>query len=80
MGIPFTIGMRDLAPDHLQRAYAWAINGCASVLLSIVSAQLALSLGFRSILIGAAIAYAMAYGCQHVIQWKKDLIQERLPQ
>ena len=71
MGIPFSIGLRDLASNHLQRTYAWSINGCASVLLSIVSAQLALSLGFGSILAGAAIAYALAYGCQRAMQSKQ---------
>jgi hypothetical protein len=75
MGIPFSIGLRDLAANHHQRTYAWSINGCASVLLSIASAQLALSLGLDSILAAAAIAYALAYGCQYGMPRKQILFR-----
>ena len=55
MGLPFTIGMRDLLSSATQRAYAWSANGCASVITAIVSAQIALIFGIFSIL-GCAIA------------------------
>ena len=55
MGLPFTIGMRDLLSSATQRAYAWSANGCAAVITSIVSAQIALIFGISSIL-GCAIA------------------------
>jgi MFS family permease len=55
MGLPFTIGMRDLLSTATQRAYAWSANGCASVITAIVSAQFALIFGISSIL-GCAIA------------------------
>jgi hypothetical protein len=55
MGLPFTIGMRDLLDTSMQRAYAWSLNGCASILTSIVSAQLAIIFGI-SLLLGCAIA------------------------
>ena len=55
MGLPFTLGMRDMLNSPTQRAYAWSVNGCASVLTSIVSAQLALVFGTPFIL-GCAIA------------------------
>lgn len=55
MGLPFTIGMRDLLFSATQRAYAWSANGCASVLTSIVSAQIALVFGI-SFIVGCAIA------------------------
>ena len=55
MGLPFPLGMRDMLNSPTQRAYAWSVNGCASVLTSIVSAQLALVFGISSIL-GCAIA------------------------
>ena len=55
MGLPFPLGMRDMLDSPTQRAYAWSVNGCASVLTSIVSAQLALVFGISSIL-GCAIA------------------------
>jgi len=55
MGLPFTIGMRDLLSSTTQRAYAWSANGCASVITAIVSAQIALIFGISTIL-GCAIA------------------------
>jgi hypothetical protein len=65
MGIPFSIGMRDLTVNPVQRTYAWSINGCASVLLSIVSAQIGISMGFTYIIVGAAAAYVLAYVCEY---------------
>ena len=55
MGLPFPLGMRDMLNSPTQRAYAWSVNGCASVLTSIVSVQLALVFGIPFIL-GCAIA------------------------
>lgn len=61
MGMPFPTGIAALearAPHFIP--WAWAINGCASVLSSILAAMLALSWGFWSVLLLAAIAYAGA--------------------
>ena len=55
MGLPFPIGMRDMLATSAQRAYAWSLNGCASILTSIVSVQLAIIFGI-SLLLGCAIA------------------------
>jgi hypothetical protein len=55
MGLPFPLGMRDILNSPTQRAYAWSVNGCASVLTSILSAQLALAFGI-SFILGCAIA------------------------
>ncbi|OLQ74059.1 hypothetical protein BIT28_19430 [Photobacterium proteolyticum] len=63
MGIPFTLGMRCLLTTPLQRAYAWAMNGCASVLTSIVAAGLALNFGFQSIMLCATVFYLLAVFC-----------------
>jgi hypothetical protein len=59
MGLPFTMGMRDMLSSAAQRAYAWSANGCASVLSSIVAAQMALAFGILFILFGAIAAYAI---------------------
>ena len=61
MGFPFPLGIRHLLglPDH--RAYAWTINGCASVLAAIASAQIALGLGIFAIMIFAIAAYFLAF-------------------
>ena len=66
MGLPFTIGMRDLLSSATQRAYAWSANGCASVITAIVSAQLALIFGIFSILGCAIVAYLIV-----IFSWRK---------
>jgi hypothetical protein len=55
MGLPFPIGMRNMLSTSTQRAYAWSLNGCASIIASIVSAQLAIMFGIL-FLLGCAIA------------------------
>jgi hypothetical protein len=65
MGIPFSIGIRLLLNTPLDRAYAWAANGCASVLTSIAAAQVAVSQGISTIIILAAGAYFLSLlGCK----------------
>jgi hypothetical protein len=59
MGIPFPGGIAlldRLAPDLIP--WAWGINGCLSVLASILSTMLAISFGFSWVLVGASLAYA----------------------
>ncbi|MFH1992737.1 MAG: hypothetical protein ABIK98_10120 [Pseudomonadota bacterium] len=60
-GLPFPLGMRYLFKSPGERAYAWAANGCASVLTSIACAQIALSLGIHTIIACAAAAYLLAF-------------------
>ncbi|UCD89598.1 MAG: hypothetical protein JSW04_14495 [Desulfobacterales bacterium] len=62
-GFPFPLGMRYLVDRPSHRAYAWAANGCASVLASVGSAQIALSLGITTIIACAAFAYLLACVC-----------------
>jgi predicted O-methyltransferase YrrM len=62
MGIPFPSGLawlRQQAPGLV--SWAWAVNGCASVLASILAAMLALSVGFSWVLAAAAVAYTGAW-------------------
>jgi hypothetical protein len=61
MGLPFPLGMRYVLSLPAQRAYAWTINGCASVLASVASAQIALGSGISSIMIFAISAYFLAF-------------------
>jgi hypothetical protein len=60
-GLPFPLGMRYLLNRPDQRASAWTANGCASVLTSIASAQIALSFGIPTIIFCAALAYLIAF-------------------
>ena len=61
VGLPFPLGMRYLLNLPAQRSYAWTANGCASVLISILSAQIALSMGIPMIILCAAAAYLLAF-------------------
>ena len=65
VGFPFPLGMRYLLNRPAQRAYAWTANGCASVLASVLSAQIALSLGIPIIILCAAAAYLLAFLISH---------------
>jgi hypothetical protein len=62
MGLPFPLGMRYLLDTPVQRAYAWSVNGCASVLSSILAAQVAMSWGIPQIAVLAVVAYLVALG------------------
>ena len=59
MGMPFPLGLarlRDLAPVTVP--WAWGVNGAASVIASVLAALLALSFGFRVVLLIGAACYA----------------------
>jgi hypothetical protein len=60
MGMPFPIGVRMHAGSGGSfLAWAWAVNGCASVLGSIVPMALALYSGFSSIYMLAGALYLL---------------------
>jgi hypothetical protein len=62
MGMPFPGGLawlQDRAPG--MTSWAWAINGCLSVLASVLAAMIALSAGFSWVLAAGAVAYAGAW-------------------
>jgi hypothetical protein len=61
MGMPFPFGLAWLeraAPGLLP--WAWGINGCASVVASVLAAMLALTSGFTIVLMAGAACYACA--------------------
>jgi hypothetical protein len=61
MGIPFPSGLgllAERAPSLIP--WAWAVNGCTSVLASILAAMISLSAGFSWVLAASALAYAGA--------------------
>jgi hypothetical protein len=64
MGLPFPLGMQFWLHSPVQRAYAWSVNGCASVLTSILSTQIAISYGIPVIMICAAFSYGVALLCR----------------
>ncbi|MEJ7584069.1 MAG: hypothetical protein WKF43_08265, partial [Acidimicrobiales bacterium] len=61
MGMAMPIGLRRLAALHPSSvAFAWGVNGVASVLGSVLAVALALSTGFRVATIAAALCYLVA--------------------
>lgn len=59
MGMPFPLLMRLLAPAPKARALSWTVNGCASVLASVLSAGIAMAAGVRALAILSAACYAV---------------------
>jgi hypothetical protein len=58
MGMPFPLGMRSLegaAADFVP--WAWAINGCASVVSAVLAVVLAMHFGFAAVILIAATLY-----------------------
>ncbi len=63
MGIPFPSGMQKLCHSFESSIpWAWAINGCASVLGAILATLLAVHFGFNFIVILALLMYGVALG------------------
>ncbi len=61
MGLPFPLAMRHILNSPVQRAYAWSVNGCASVLSSVIAAQISVSFGIPLIAVGAIFTYFLAF-------------------
>jgi hypothetical protein len=61
MGMPFPLGLgqlADYAPGLIP--WAWAINGCASVISAVLATLLAIHLGFATVIAAALAWYALA--------------------
>ena len=62
MGMPFPRGLAWLEGAGPWLApWAWAVNGCASVISGVIAAILALSYGFTAVLLAGAACYAGAW-------------------
>lgn len=61
MGMPFPLGLRKLSSSSENYVpWAWGINGCVSVISAVLATIIAVESGFLFVMIGAAIAYAIA--------------------
>ncbi len=68
MGMPFPLGLRQLGRTRADLlAWAWAINGCASVVATPLATLLALGAGLVAVLAAAAGCYVVAAVVAH--QW-----------
>jgi hypothetical protein len=62
LGVPFAHGLRVVNAYHpALTPWAWAINGCASVVGSIVTVIISMNFGFVAVLVVAAITYAVGF-------------------
>jgi hypothetical protein len=62
MGIPFPAGLKLLGEKNESLIpWAWAINGCLSVLAPLLTIMLAMVIGFKTVLWIGALAYMMAF-------------------
>jgi hypothetical protein len=61
MGMPFPLGLRQLGQSNAELLpWAWAINGCASVLAGPLATLVALSVGLPAVLLAASGCYVVA--------------------
>jgi len=62
MGIPFPTGLKILSEENKSLIpWAWAINGCFSVLAPILTIMLSMVIGFKMVLWLGALTYVMAF-------------------
>ena len=62
MGMPFPLGIRLLTGTADQEIpWAWGINGCLSVVSTVLATVIALELGFVWVMILAAFVYCMTF-------------------
>jgi hypothetical protein len=61
MGMPFPSGLQNVSDRSPALVpWCWGINGCASVLSTVLATTMAMSLGFGLVLITAAVLYLIA--------------------
>jgi hypothetical protein len=61
MGMPFPLAWQRLEQARADvLPWAWGVNGCASVLAAVLATLLAMSFGFRFVLVAAAALYLLA--------------------
>jgi hypothetical protein len=62
LGVPFSYGLRVLERSfpHLT-PWAWAINGCSSVVGSVATVVVSMNFGFAAVLWTATVVYAVAF-------------------
>ncbi len=62
MGMPFPLALAklgDIAPNMIP--WAWAVNGCASVVSAVLATILAIAIGFNAVIVLALLLYGLAW-------------------
>ena len=61
MGFPFPLALAALGQRNRELiSWAWAINGCASVLAAVLATLLAIHFGFTLVVLSAVMLYGLA--------------------
>ena len=79
LGMPLPLKLRSLAGDEVFAAWAWAVNGFASVAGSVLAVVATMTLGFRATLALAAAAYALALVAHRLSETPAARRRERRP-
>jgi hypothetical protein len=60
MGIPFPTGIKALSKENKKIIpWAWGLNGCFSVISTVLATLIAIELGFTLVMIFASVAYCL---------------------
>jgi hypothetical protein len=79
MGMPFPLGLRGHARGHAALAWAWAVNGFASVIAASLAALVAMEIGTRALLLCGAALYLLAAAFGRGRRSPRDPAAEALP-
>ena len=61
MGMPFPVALSELGESNRELIpWAWAINGCASVISAVLAALIAVDYGFTVVIVVAVLLYVIA--------------------
>lgn len=75
MGMPFPLGLRQLGQSHAELLpWAWAVNGCASVLAGPLATLFALGAGLPTVLLVASGCYVVA--ALVASMWQRNLLYQ----
>jgi len=73
MGVPFPAGLLHLSKmNNAQIPWAWGLNGCISVISTVLATIVAVQLGFTWVLLFAALAYMLPFIVQ--VKWSQETI------
>ncbi len=79
MGVPFPVALHHLGQNHQPLLpWAWAVNGCASVVAGLLATLLALGAGLPAVMLAASACYLLA--AVVVRTWKVELPGDFLTQ
>jgi hypothetical protein len=76
LGVPLPAALRGLGGGGARRAYAWAVNGIAGVLASVLALPLAMGAGVRSVYLAAAASYLAALAAALWPIWPRSGLRE----